>query len=216
MASVATLVLSSCGGGEGDAAGEPTASPTPTSTVSVPQGLSMTDAGSALAFGDTATVVFEPTQKRGSVLELTVKKATKGSLKDFSAFVLDDYTRSATPYYVDVTVKNVGEGEVGGVPVPLWGVDQENTLLPAASFTTEFSRCASEPLPAKFAAGATLHTCLVFLAPDKGSMEAVSFRPTEEYDPIRWTGDITTLKPKPERAEGKKPGNKPRKNRQSR
>lgn len=208
VAAVAGLVLASCSSGGEGTTNQPTASaaPSPTSTVSVPPAVSLTAPGSSLSFGDPASVIFEPTQQRGTVLELTVRKAKRGSIKDFSSFVLDDYTRSATPYYVNVTVENVGEGDVGGVPVPLWGVDAEDTLLPAASFTTSFNRCPSEPLPKKFGAGATMNTCLVYLAPDGGTMEAVSFRPDEEFIPIRWTGHVATPKPQPAK--------KPKKDRQ--
>ena len=86
-------------------------------------------------------------------------------------------------------MKNVGEGDVGGVGVPLWGVNAANTLLPAVNFTTSFKPCPSKPLPKKFATGATLSTCLVYLSPDHGTLEAVSFRPSQEFNPITWTGD---------------------------
>lgn len=205
---VAALVLASCGGGDGDGTEEtpsPSVSPSPSSTVAVPAGVELTEVGADLTFGDTATVIFEPNQKRGSVLALTVKKAVRGTTRDFSGFILDDYTRNATPYYVDVAVKNVGEGNVGGSAVPLWGVDAENTLLPPASFTTSFRKCPSERLPKKFGPEASFSTCLVFLAPDKGTMGAVSFRPNQEFDPIEWTGDIATPKPKPKAKPKKKP-----------
>lgn len=205
----AALVLASCGGDGEKAAESPavTTSPSPSSTVNVPEAVELTDVGADLAFGDPATVIHEPDQKSGTVLELTVKKATEGTIKDFSGFILDDYTRTSTPYYVDVTVKNVGEGTLAGGAVPLWGVDAKNTLLPPASFTTTFDRCPSEPLPQKFEPEASFSTCLVFLAPDKGTMEAVSFRPNQEFDPIRWTGEITTPKPAPKKSE-KKSGDK--------
>ena len=198
------LVLTACSAGPGSTTDEPTAStsPSPTSTVSVPPAVTLTEPGTDLSFGDPASVIFEPNQTRGSVLELTVTGVTKGSIEDFSAFILDDYTKAATPYYAEVTVSNVGEGEVGEAPVPLWGVDGENTLLPAASFTTSFPRCTSEPLPKRFAAGDSVETCLVYLAPEGGTLEAVSFRPDQEFDPIQWAGDIVTPKPKPEK--GKK------------
>ena len=202
---VGALVLASCSSGDDDPAdGSASASPTPSSTVSVPSAVELTEPGSGLSFQESASVIFEPRSGRGSVLELTVKKATKGSIKDFSSFILDDYTKSATPYYVDVTVKNVGDGDVGGVPVPLWGVDAEDTLLPAASFTTSFRKCESSELPKKFAAGDSMSTCLVFLAPEKGTMEAVSFRPDQEFNPIRWTGDIATPKAEPKKPKKKK------------
>lgn len=196
LAAAGSLLLSSCGGGDSDA-DESTPSPSPSSTVNVPESVALTEPGTELAFGDAGSVVVEADQRRGTVLELTVTKATKGAVKDFSSFILDDYTKAATPYYVNVTVRNTGEGDVGGAAVPLWGVDGENTLLPAASFTTDFGKCDSDPLPEKFAAGATLSTCLVYLAPEKGTLDSVSFRPTQEFDPVSWTGTITTPKPEP-------------------
>ena len=189
-----------------------TTSPSPSSTVNVPASVELTEVGADLTFGDTATVIHEPTKDTGTVLELTVTKAVEGTTDDFSGFILDDYTRSATPYYVDVTVTNVGEGDVGGAPVPVWGVDAQNTLLPPASFTTTFRKCPSEPLPKKFEPEASFSTCLVFLAPDKGTMRAVSFRPNQEFDPIEWTGEIATPKPEPEKTKKKSDKKKSGKN----
>ena len=196
----ASLVLASCGGSadeEPEVEATPTTSPSPSSTVAVPETVELTEVGADLTFGDPATVIHEPNQRTGSVLTLTVKRASRGTTKDFAGFVLDDYARAATPYYVAVDVENVGEGDVGGGPVPLWGVDGQNTLLPPASFTTTFRKCRSESLPAEFGPGDTFSTCLVFLAPDRGTMQAVSFRPNQEFDPIQWTGDITTPEPEP-------------------
>lgn len=206
----AGLVLASCVGEAEEQPVEPppsvTSSPTPSSNVEVPADITLTEVGADLSFGDTATVIHEPNQKRGTVLELTVDTATKGSTKDFAGFILDDYTRAATPYYVDVRVENVGEGEVGGNAVPLWGVDADNTLLPPATFTTTFRPCPSKPLPDQFDPGDSFRTCLVYLAPDRGSLDAMSFRPNQQFDPIRWTGEVTTPAPEPKKQ--KKPGAK--------
>lgn len=210
VAAAAALVLSACGGGGRQAqqtqptkTPSPSISPSQSSKVGVPEGVQLSEVGADLAFGDRATVIFEPNQKRGSVLELTVKGATQGTMKDFSSFVLDDKTKASTPYYVDVLVRNVGEGNVGGNAVPLWGVDANNTLLPPATFTTTFSRCPSKALPAKFGPGAKYNGCLVYLAPDKGAIRAVSFRPNEAFDPIEWTGKITTPKVEKKKAPAK-------------
>jgi hypothetical protein len=163
----------------------------PTADVTVPEGVAVTAQGSDLRFGDSATVVFEPDQKRDTLLQLTVTGARKGRLDDFQGFILDnDYKKKANYYYVDVDVENVGEGDVGGAPVPLWGVNEDNTLLPAVNFTTKFKPCDSTPLPKKFQPGDSLETCLVYLSPDKGSLESVSFRPDQAFDPIEWTGDV--------------------------
>jgi hypothetical protein len=164
--------------------------------VKVPSGVTLTDQGSKLTFGKPATVIFEPVQDRGTVLQLTVQSVRQGTLADFKGFILDDaYKRNADYFYAQVRVKNLGTGEVGGAPVPLWGVNRSNTLLPAVNFTTPFPRCPSRALPPRFGAGATMSTCLVYLSPNKGGLRSVSYRPSQQYDPVTWTGTIG--KPKP-------------------
>ena len=163
----------------------------PTADVSVPDEVEVTAQGADLKFGETATVVFEPNQKKSTLLNLTVKSARKGRLDDFEGFILDDaYKRKANYYYVKVGVENVGDDNVGGSPVPLWGVNGENTLLPAVNFTTKFGPCESRPLPKKFKNGDNVDTCLVYLSPDKGSLESMSFRPDQAFDPIEWHGEV--------------------------
>lgn len=187
----AALLLVSCGGGDDEPAdGSAPASPSPSSTVDVPEDVSLTEGGEKLGFGEAATVVFEPNQQRGTVLELSVDKVVRGSLKDFSGFVLEPSTRSSTPYYAYVSVKNVGQSDVGGFAVPLYGVDDQNTLLRASAFTTSFDTCEPKQLPRTFESGDSFDSCLVYLAPDRGTLEAVSFRPSEDFDPITWTGKI--------------------------
>jgi len=201
LVTIAGLALTGCSSGSPKAGPSPSASsasPSPSTTVSIPPSAKLTDQGSNLSFGDPATVVFEPTKQTGSVLTMTVKSAQQGALSDFKGYILDDpYKKKANYYYVDVSVENVGEGDVGGVPVPLWGVNSDNTLLPAVNFTTSFKKCPSKPLPAKFGPGDKLDTCLVYLSPDKGALSAISYRPSQEFNPIVWKGDITTPKPTP-------------------
>jgi hypothetical protein len=181
----------------------------PTADVPVPDGVEVTAQGSDLEFGETATVVFEPNQKKSTLLDLTVKDARKGRLSDFEGFILDDdYKRKANYFYVKVAVENVGDKNVGGSPVPLWGVNEENTLLPAVNFTTAFKPCASTPLPKKFKSGDSVDTCLVYLAPDKGSLESLSFRPDQAFDPIEWTGEVQPPKAEKKPKKNKKSGNK--------
>ena len=214
VTTAAALALGSCssegatkdaGSSSSSDAASSSASPSPSSTVPVPDGTDLTEQGSKLSFGDTGTVIFEPSEGRGTVLQLNVKSVKQGSLDDFKGFILDDsYKQKASYYYATVTVKNVGEGDVGGVGVPLWGVNSANTLLPAVNFTTGFKPCSSKPLPKSFPKGATLSTCLVYLSPDKGKLEAVSYRPSQEFNPITWTGDIATQKPTPKKKPAKK------------
>lgn len=189
---VSLVVLAGCGGSD-EPTEKPAAKPSvdlPTGNVNVPAGVTLTKAGTELAFGEAATVAYEPNADRGSVLELTVKSARQGTIADLSGYVLDERTSASTPYYVQVAVKNVGDGDVGQTPIPLWAVDATNTLIQASSFTNSFAPCPSTPLPATFPPNATVDTCLVYLAPDHGKLTAVSFRPLQAFEPIVWKGDV--------------------------
>jgi len=205
VTAAALLAVAGCSNGGTASAGSTTSSapsasaptsPSASSTVKVPSGVTLTDQGSKLTFGKPATVIFEPVQHRGTVLQLTVDSVRQGTLADFKGFILDDaYKRNADYFYAQVRVKNVGTGQVGGAPVPLWGVNRANTLLPAVNFTTRFPTCPSRALPPRFGAGATMSTCLVYLSPDKGGLRSISYRPSQQYNPVTWTGTIA--KPKP-------------------
>jgi hypothetical protein len=210
LVTAAGLALTACSSGSAESGPSPSvssASPSPSTTVSIPPSVKLTPQGSTLSFGDPATVVFEPTKQTGTVLTMTVKSAQQGALSDFKGFILDDpYKKKANYYYVKVLVENAGDGDVGGVPVPLWGVNSQNTLLPAVNFTTDFKKCPSKPLPATFGPGDSLDTCLVYLSPDKGSLDAVSYRPNQEFNPIQWTGQVApaqTEEPKAEKSRKK-------------
>lgn len=207
------LVLTGCSGNDAeqpaaDASSTATgasagASPSPSSSVDVPAGQTITEPGTQLAFGDTATVAYDDTE-HSTVLKLRVDSAEQGSIEDFAGFNLDDpYKKRGNYYYVRVLVKNAGKDTIGDVPVPLWGISGDNTLLRAVQFKSAFAKCPTEPLPAKFKPRETFRTCLVFLSPDKGKLTGVSYRPTQDYVPIEWRGQVKML-PKPKGSRGKK------------
>lgn len=184
----ASLALAGCGGQE-----KPTTKPTvtlPTGNVNVPPGVELTKAGTDLKFGETATVAYEPNSQRNTVLQMTVNTATQGTIADLGSYVLDDRTKASTPYYVNVSVKNVGDGDVGQTPIPLWAVDDSDTLIQASSFTNAYTKCPSTPLPTTFAPNATVTACLVYLVPNHGKLTGISFRPLQAVAPIVWTGTV--------------------------
>lgn len=178
---------------------------TPSATASLPAGVELTTPGTQLDLGAPANVAFENARNRSSVLRLRVRRVQRGQLADFAGFILPErYQHNVAFYYAAVTVRNVGTGDLGGTNVPLWGVSSANLLLPAVSFTTRFAKCPSGPLPAKFPPGASVNTCLVFLALDKTTLTAVSYRPNQQFNPITWTGRV--LSPAPARPKATKRG----------
>jgi hypothetical protein len=205
---VASAGLAGCSGdddapeaqGQSSSASSPSASP----YLPVPDDVTLTPQGTSLELGDEAVVAWEPRQDTVGVLDLTVTKIERTTTKKaLSAWQLSDAQKASTPYFVHVSVSNAGDTDLGGRRVPLYAVNDENLLLESTPFASSFAPCPSTPLPDKFRPGASADVCLVYLAPHHGTLEAVSFRPEETFDPITWTGEI--VKYAPPKSEQKKP-----------
>jgi hypothetical protein len=198
---VAALVLAGCGGGSGSS--EPavggsdsssTGSSGTTSSSSSPsaavEGVRLTPGGTRLKLGETARVSWQPDQKTTGVAALTVTGLLKMPISAFSAWRLKPRTRRSTPYFVQVTVRNLGHSDLSDVGVPLYLLDQRGSLLQASTFRAKFTPCPSRPLPPKFTRGDKTDVCLVYFAPDHGKLVAISYRPTEDFDAITWEGNV--------------------------
>jgi hypothetical protein len=204
--SVLTLVLATalvgCSGDGSDSDGasaKATASPSASPYLPVPDGVELTPQGTQLELGDPGVVAYEPRQDEVGVLDLSVTKLEQTTVRrSLSAWQLTPEQKASTPYFVHVNVRNVGETDLGGRRVPLYAVNEDNLLLESTPFASSFTACPSTALPAEFLPGAAAKMCLVYLAPDRGTLEAVSFRPEETFDPITWKGEITRyVPPKP-------------------
>ena len=142
------------------------------------------------------------------VLDITVTRLEKTSFgKSFVGWDLDQGQKNSQPYFVRATVTNRGDTDLGGKKVPLYIVDGHNTLVEATTFASEFKPCEPGVFPKKFKTGKSIDACLVFLSPKNGDLTAVSFRPTQDFDPITWTGELKKpKKPKPDKGKGGKGG----------
>jgi hypothetical protein len=160
------------------------------SSVPVPKGITVTAQGTSLKLGQAATVAWQPDQKTVGVIKMAVTRQQQVPIRTFRDFRLDRATRRSTPYFVHVTVKNLGKSNLSHVPVPLYLLDQQHTLLQASTFQARFPACPSRPLPAKFKRGSHTTVCLVYFVPKHGKLVAMSFRPSEDYDAITWHGAV--------------------------
>lgn len=197
-------MLAGCGGTSKPKPQAHTSAASPTPSVHVPAGVTLTKQGSTLKTGQTATVPYQPNAKHGTVLKLQVGKIKQVSMKMFRGYRLDSRTMASTPYFVRVSVHNVGNGTVGGGHVPLWAVNQSNVLVDYSTFSNQFAKCPSPPMPAKFAPGKQFKTCLVYLIPNHGRLTDVSYRPQESFRPIVWP----YVAPKPKPSKSGKPSTK--------
>jgi hypothetical protein len=194
------LVLSGCGGGSSSSPGTGSSGPGGTSTSATPggssptrsvQGVALTPQGTELALGQSAKVSWQPNQKKVGVLKLTVTRLQRVSISAFHDWRLDPATRKSTPYFVHVKVTNLGRSDLSQVPVPLYLLDRRNTLLQASTFRAQFAACPSRPLPDHFRHGKRATVCLVYFAPQHGKLDAISFRPTQDFDAITWHGPLS-------------------------
>jgi hypothetical protein len=209
------LLLSGCSDdGTADASGDETTtsggegSP-PEPYLPVPDGVELTTQGTELGLDESATVAYEPRQGEVGALEITVTRLDKASFDLFQGWRLDAKTKSTQPYFVHAKITNVGATDLGGRRPPLYAVDGDNKLIESSTFASTFRPCPSADFPKKFRTGDSVNTCLVYLAPDKGDLVAVSFRPTEDFDPIIWVGEITQPEPPKDKGKGKQDkGNK--------
>jgi len=209
---VAGAALAGCGGGSGDAdapvttggtaATAPTA-PTGEGSTAVPSGyptaaagLDLTAPGTALELGQDATVAWQPSQHLLGALDVSVTALHSTSFKQsFQGWQLDEATRATAPYFVTATVRNAGSTDLSGKQVPLYGTAASGALVEASSFATDFKPCGPSVLPTPFAPGARTKVCLVYLVPSGGHLDGITFRPTEDFDPITWSGEVTPLAP---------------------
>lgn len=200
---VAVLVLTGCGAGDnGDGDNDDEVTESPTATTTEDEGDELTEPGTELELGEAAFIKWQATQKLEGHVAVTVQRLDQVSIKEFRAFKLDEDTKASTPYYVHVTVANLGDTNLAGVRLPLYLNDGSEVFIPQANIPTQFDPCPSKPLPEKFTGGKQINTCLVYLAPEGKKLESMDLRSTEMIDSISWTGEIT--KPEKLRKDKKK------------
>lgn len=180
---VLTLALTGCAGSDPESENDPTVA----ATAAVDEG---TAPGTDLAYGERATLVWNPTSDLAGELELSVEAVAEQRPSVFDGWATDEAMAAARPYFVTVSVTNTGESGLGGQEVPLYLRDDRGTLGAPWTLGGDFTACQSGPLPTPFAPGESADLCLVYLAPDGARVEDMVFEPTEGYDPISWTGEV--------------------------
>lgn len=216
-------LLAGCAGG-GEDAGEtpsPGVSGTPTQVgtsageessesaepyLPVPEGVELTPPGSELELGTSAVVAWRPRQDVVGVLDINVTRIERTSFKEsFGGWdVRAEVKKQLAPYFVRATVENVGETNLSDRLTPLYVVDSENTLVEPTKFTEEFKPCPGGNLPKGFSGGDRTEICMVYLIGEKLDLAGVSFRPTEDFDAITWSGEISRIEK--DRPKGRKRG----------
>jgi hypothetical protein len=181
--------------------GDATPGSKPSPYLPVPNGVVLTDPGSELGFGEQATVAWRPEKEQVGVLNIKVRKVVEADIKALQNWQLDAAGRGSSLYYVTMTVANVGDQDLSGQRIPLYVLDGANALVESSAFKKEFKPCSSPALPDGFVTGEKVTVCQAYLVPKRGTLVAVTFRPTEKFNPITWVGKVTEPK-EPEKGGG--------------
>ncbi len=117
--------LAGCGSDEGKGDAEESVSPSPSATLrtgpasylEVPDGVTLTEPGTALDLGEEGVIAFERRQDEVGVLSVVVERIERTSFQEsFPGWNVDDATAAArTPYFVRLRLTNVGETDLGGL-----------------------------------------------------------------------------------------------------
>ncbi|WP_210650772.1 hypothetical protein [Nocardioides sp. SYSU D00065] len=178
-----TLSLAACSG-SGPGAGAPASPGTATArTVG-------TEPGTDLELGQSAVLVWQPAADVTGELELSVDEVAEQRRSVLDGWTRDDAMAASRPYFVTVTLANVGEADLGGQDVPLYLRDTDGALGAPWTVGGDFRACQSGPLPSPFEPDAEAAMCLVYLVPEGGRVRDMVFQPTEGFDPITWSGDV--------------------------
>lgn len=202
---VGALAISGCGGGGGDDDKDDRGSEEKTSdTPSVDTDAGVTEPGSELELGESATIDWAPTQRVNGRIAVTVNRLDAGPRKDIRAIKIDPPPTDPKLYYVRLTVENAGETDLGGVSalsLPLYVDDGSDVLMPAADVRLAYEPCPLEKLPARFGPGRKADLCLVYVL-QQTELRSMALRPSDTEAAITWTGEITrpvTPKKKPKK-----------------
>lgn len=213
-------LLAGCGSNDDKPEDKASASPTPSATtetpgpyLEVPVGVTLTEPGTQLALGEEGVIAFERRQKQVGVLSVTVERIERTSFQEsFKDWNVDDLTAARTPYFVRLSVTNVGETDLGGLQLDnvIWADDGTRLEAPTYYTKKELPVCVGGPLPAEFATDATTELCQVFFIAPAHTLQAVSFRPPAGLEDVTWTGDVSKVtqpgKKKAKKKAKKKPG----------
>ena len=163
--------------------------------------MELTAQGSQLEVGDTATVAYEPRQGVVGVLDITVTRLEKTSFKkSFVGWDLDQRPEEVEPLLRARHDHNVGDTDLGGTTGPALRRRRPDTLVEADDVRQRVQAVRARHVPQEVQPGDEDEGLPGLPRARQGDLTAVSFRPTEEFDPITWTGDAGEARaPKPDK-----------------
>jgi len=179
----------------------------PTAYLPVPEGVVLTEPGTALGFGDRATVAWRPQQDSVVALDLSIDRIDRTTFKEsFEGWVVTKDMRGQVPYFVQASATNVGAEPVGRLLVPLYGFSAAASMYEPLDFREQvFEPCPGGNLPKGLRPDRSADLCFVYLLPEDQQLASAAFDPDGDLPPVTWSGEITEIeKPEDDKQKDKK------------
>lgn len=140
----------------------------------------MTEPGTELALGDTATI---PQGDDGAMITVTVTEITEGSSADLADLKDADKYKGYTPVYVQYTMTGTDSStELGGDILddvdPILADGRKASTLVIIG-TSPFKKCDSNSIPKDFGPGDTETTCQVAMVSSGQEVSGAQYSPYE-------------------------------------
>lgn len=184
LAAAGALLLAaagcSVGGGGGPSAASPPTSPTttPTPTATVP----VTPAGTALTFGEAASVLITRGDKTG-VVAVKVLAITSGTHEEAGQLNIGN----GEPYYALMEIQNTAApADLGSFVPELIGFQEDGVQAASVNEPPGFAPCADNN-PQELPPGSSFVTCEAFVAVEGVPVTGIGYYPAVGDDPIVWT-----------------------------
>jgi hypothetical protein len=205
LATALGLTLAACGGSKSGTANTSSSAAAPASTSSSSASPSAsskattggtTAPGTNLALGAPALVDYQPGDAPHPTyhLQVSVLSIQKGAKSDLNGVELEKSQQGQTPYYVRLSIRNVGAGDAGAEDnepaVAFQATDDRGEQGQELTVLGNFRPCENGTQPKPFTRGKIFQTCVIYMVGGGGSIVQENWTGSggDEYGekPIVW------------------------------
>jgi hypothetical protein len=165
----------------------PTSKTSTTTTTAKAASGDVTAPGTELKVGERAVVPFKYGTDKNGTIAITVTAIDQGSNADLAAF--GEKAKGITPYYIRVTVENVGGTDLSYSSLSLRAVGSDGKGT-GVIISGDTKQCESETAKKDFTtAGAKYDTCVLQGAREGAAVAGAEYDKGDGYDksPITWS-----------------------------
>ena len=144
--------------------------------------------GQSFKIGQMAVLNYKFGTNQKGTLGATVTRITRGKTADLGPLKLGARAAGMIPYYIRVTVKNLGSTELSDDGVDVTGLLRDGSDAQGVSIFGDFAKCPNNMTPAGFTTGHSFTTCTLALAQPATAVTGAAWT-SEPYgfsSPVTW------------------------------